>query len=490
EREVKLAAPPGFRLLDLGGIADDVVATSGEERRLTTVYWDTPDLRLVRWGCSLRHRAGEGWTVKLPDDGDGTMLVRQEHHFDGPATHPPQDAVRLLLGYVRHAPLAPVARLQTVRKVVALLSDDGQRLVEIDDDEVTVYQGRRVASRFREVEVEAAEGTSDSLIEAVLERLHAGGAGKPDPTPKLVRALGSMATEPPEVSPETLDAHATAGDLARRAFAASVARLLRHDPGVRVGGDPEEVHQARVATRRLRSDLRTFAAVLDADWATPLREDVRWLTDELGSVRDAEVLRDRLSAGVTALPAPDTVAGQKLVAALDADVEAKRKHLLIGFDSDRYVDLIDRLVEAANHPALSDAAPVPARALLGDLIGGPWAGLRKAARALDADSPDDDLHALRIKAKRCRYAAEAVTPVAGKRAAAFAKDVARLQEVLGELHDAVVLGQWLREHAGSGRTAFVAGELCGLQKNAADRARKAWPAVWKQLSRKEMTSWM
>ena len=66
EREIKLAAPPGFRLLDLGEVADGVVVTSGEERHLVSVYWDTDDLRLIRWGCTLRHRAGEGWTVTLP----------------------------------------------------------------------------------------------------------------------------------------------------------------------------------------------------------------------------------------------------------------------------------------------------------------------------------------------------------------------------------------------------------------------------------------
>ena len=62
ERELKMAAPPDFQLLDLGSVARDVVVTATDERRLTTVYWDTSDMRLIRWGCTLRHRAGEGWT--------------------------------------------------------------------------------------------------------------------------------------------------------------------------------------------------------------------------------------------------------------------------------------------------------------------------------------------------------------------------------------------------------------------------------------------
>ena len=86
-------------------------------------------------------------------------------------------------------------------------------------------------------------------------------------------------------------------------------RLLRHDPGVRLGIDIEDVHQARVATRRLRSDLRTFQPLLDEAWADALRDELRWLGAELGRVRDAEVLRDRLRAAATTLPAPDRRSG-------------------------------------------------------------------------------------------------------------------------------------------------------------------------------------
>ena len=66
EREVKLGAGPAFHLPDLNGVVDGVAVTPPEAVRLETVYYDTPDLRLARWGVSLRHRAGEGWTLKLP----------------------------------------------------------------------------------------------------------------------------------------------------------------------------------------------------------------------------------------------------------------------------------------------------------------------------------------------------------------------------------------------------------------------------------------
>ena len=89
--------------------------------------------------------------------------------------------------------------------------------------------------------------------------------------------------------------------------------------------------------------------------------------------------------------------------------------------------------------------------------------------------PDEQLHDLRIRAKRCRYAAEAAAAATGKNAAKFAREVAALQEVLGELHDAVVAEAWLRERSAAPRihetALFAAGELVALQRDAAQQAR-------------------
>jgi len=489
ERELKLAAPADFRLLDLGSVAADVVVTAADERRLTTVYWDTPDLRLIRWGVSLRHRAGEGWTVKLPKVESSALLVRDEHTFQGPPATPPEEALDLVRAYVRTATVTQVARMRTVRRAVSLLSADGRLLAEIDDDDVSVHQGRRVTARFREVEVELAEHGTDALLDAIVGRLHAGGAGAVNPTPKLVRALGDSALAPPEVNPEKLDSSATAGAVVRRAIAASVARLLRHDPGVRLGGEPEDVHQARVATRRLRSDLRTFAPLLDTAWAETLREELRWLAAELGRVRDAEVLAERLQATATRLPEDDVEQGRSVAAALVAAVAAARDHLLAAIHDPRYVRLLDHLVDAARSPMLVDEAGAAARKVLPALVRGPWSKLRRDAKRLDVASPDEELHALRIRAKRCRYATEAVAPVMGSRAARFAAAVTDLQTVLGEHQDAVVAAAWLREHGPGSAHPFAAGQLWALERAAAEEARHAWPGIWKTAADSRLRSW-
>ena len=493
EREAKLQAPAGFRLPELGG--DGLVATGMEPQRLVTVYVDTPDLRIARWGSSLRHRQGEGqdkgWTVKLPSPTNGSQLVRTEVNFEGDdARKLPTAAADLLRAYVRGQELAPVARLHTVRRGVEIGDDAGRRLAVVTDDEVSVMDGRRVASRFRELEVELDPEADDGLSEILIDRLTQAGAGPLDNVPKLVRALGPRAASPPDVEVAELDEHATVADVVRRELATSVVRLLRHDAGVRLGEDPEAVHQARVATRRVRSALRTFRDVLEPEWGGSLRDRSKQVADALGAVRDTEVLLERLRSREPSLPGGDRRGLQELVTMLESTRNEAREQLLGAIREQTYVDLLDELVEAAHEPrVLEVAAGAPAESELRPALERPWRHLEHAVEGAREDASDASLHAVRIRAKRARYAAEAVAPVFGKRAEAFADAAADLQDVLGDHQDSVVARAWLREAAQDGADAFVAGELAAIEAQAAAEARAAWPKAWKALSRKRLRFW-
>ncbi|MGZ8607388.1 MAG: CHAD domain-containing protein [Actinomycetota bacterium] len=490
EREVKLSVPAAFALPDLSDLAG-LAATSVEPRRFQSVYVDTEDLRLARWNCSLRHREGEGWTLKFPPTSEGVLVVRDELAFEGEPRRVPPQASDLLRAYARGSELRPVVRLRTLRRRVELTDAEDSPLGEIVDDEVSVMDGARVAARFREVEVEVRADVPPPLLDAIVARLREAGASPTDGTPKYRQALGARASAPPEVIVPELGPEASVGEVVRGAVAASVARLLRHDAGVRLGEDLEDVHQARVASRRLRSDLRTFRDVLDPDWDVTLREELGWLGGELGTVRDLDVQLERLRARVTALPEEDRPVGERLVAGLAARREAAREHLLAVMRSERYVALLDRLVVAAREPAvLPDAASVPALMALGAVMERPWKHLKGVLDGLGDDAADAALHVARIRTKRVRYAAEAVEAVFGKRARAFAGEAAALQGVLGEHQDAVVAQAWLREMAtGGGRRAFVAGELAMLERQAGSAAHGRWQGVWKRLSRKRLRFW-
>jgi CHAD domain-containing protein len=489
EREVKLQAAPGFHLPDLNQVIEGVTAGPDQEGRQETVYFDTADLRLARWGLSLRHRGHEGWTLKLPPSREGSVLARGELTFEGPPRTPPQEVADVLRAYVRGAALVPVARLSTWRRRVSLFDGGGRRLAEVVDDEVSVLNGRRVAARFREVEVELDQG-ADEILDPLLWRLRAAGAGLAEPTPKHVRALGPAALEPPEVATRPLPPEPTAADVVTNALAASVAAILQHDAGIRLGGDPEDVHQARVGTRRLRSNLRTFRPLVVEEWADGLRDEVGWLADELGAVRDREVLLERLKDHAKRLPVADRRPAEALTRQLESSIVDARGALLQSLRSQRYIDLLDRLVAAASLPQLTEAASLAAAQVLPGLARKPWRDLSRAVAALGDEPEDAALHACRILAKRARYAAEAVAPAAGPDAGRFAKAVAQLQTVLGEHQDSATAREWLRAHAGSGRRAFVAGEMAALELELAERSRAGWKGAWRRLDRRRLRAWM
>ena len=492
ERETKVSPPPGFRLPDLDGCGG-LTATERDPLLLQTTYYDTDDLRLSRAGASLRYRNHDGWTVKLPGVVIDGMLIRGEHRVEGRTGAPPEAAIDLVRAYLRTARIGAVARLRTRRSRIDLVDVDGKSQAEVVDDEVSVLDGRRVATRFRELEIEITEGAPMSLATEVVARLRDAGAGDPDPTPKIVRALGPRALAPPDiVCSETVTADSPAADAVRDTIAGSVRRLIAHDAGVRLGDDPEFVHQARVATRRLRSDLRTFRSLLDSEWATGLRDELAWLGAELGSVRDTEVLLELLRAKTLKLPERDRAAAGHLVGQLVARWEDQRIELLCAIRGDRYCLLLDRLVDAAtgNIP-FTDLASGRAGDVLPPLVSGPWAHLRKAVTALSPEPADEALHDIRIRAKRCRYAAEAVVPVAGRPARRFARRIASLQEVLGDHHDAIVAQEWLRDAAAGAMPAeaFAAGELAGLERVDEQSARAAWPDAWAGAGAKRLRSW-
>ncbi|HEY4027827.1 MAG TPA: CHAD domain-containing protein [Candidatus Dormibacteraeota bacterium] len=485
ERQLTLSAAPAFHLPDLSGLPGGVVVSPEREVRLETTCFDTPDLRLARWGLSLLHRDHQ-WTLAIPDR---SGVPATELRFEGGAERPPDEAVALVRAYARGAALEPVARMSSWSRRVALADASGRRLGEVVDDEISVLDGGRVVARYREVEIDLERG-SDALLRPLRDRLRRAGAGKADPMPVCLRALGPAARAEPDVVVPKLPPEPIAGDVVRAALAAGVELVLRYDPLVRIGGDPEHVHQARVGTRRLRSHLRTFRSLLDREWAAGLRDELGWLAGELGAVRDGEVLHDRLLVRIAALPAVDEAPAAALAESLAATVATARARLLEAMSTQRYFDLLERLVAAAAEPRLTEAAASPASTVLLGVVRAPWRDLRRAVRALGEHPADEELHRVRILAKRVRYAAEAAAPALGGDAARFGKLAAAVQTELGEHQDSITMQAWLRGAANGRRRAFVAGELTAMEAVQAQAARDRWPAAWQRLDQRKARAWL
>jgi CHAD domain-containing protein len=149
-------------------------------------------------------------------------------------------------------------------------------------------------------------------------------------------------------------------------------------------------------------------------------------------------------------------------------------------------------VPEANGSSPPRPADGPAVEVLGSLVIRPWRHLERLMRTVGPAPEDDTLHEVRIRAKRCRYAAEAAAPAMGKDAARFAAGIADLQTVLGDLHDAVVAEAWLRDAVvrAPSTQALAAGELVAMERAEAEECRTSWRGVWKKAARKKRRAWL
>jgi CHAD domain-containing protein len=185
----------------------------------------------------------------------------------------------------------------------------------------------------------------------------------------------------------------------------AVADIRAHEDGSRRGGDIEDVHKMRVATRRVRAYLKAARPALDRTAADRLRGDVRELAGTLGVIRDHDVMIDRLHTEAAQLGDPDTGGLEHLISRLETERIAGRDRLVSELDDPSYQALLAELEEAAAQPPVADPW-----ADLHELAADEWRTLQKAHRKLHRtfgkNPPDDELHELRIFGKRARYAAE------------------------------------------------------------------------------------
>jgi CHAD domain-containing protein len=238
----------------------------------------------------------------------------------------------------------------------------------------------------------------------------------------------------------------------------------------------------------LRAILRAARPLLDPEWTAALRAELRWLTGVLGPVRDLDVLIERLRAELELLEPPERRAGARMLALLGEERGSARTTMLAAMSGDRYLALLDRL-EAA-----PDALPGrDADVTLADIAGREFARLRRAVRALPLDPPDDELHEVRIRGKRARYAAELAEGVVGKPARRFVRAAKRFQDVVGEHQDAVVAEERIRGLVARTRSAtahLAAGRLVERERERRRTARTAFPRAWARVEKQGRRAWV
>jgi CHAD domain-containing protein len=443
--------------------------------RSTRTLFDTGDRRLAAAGSELSRGRRDGWRWRRGTLGHPKLTSRE---WTAPADAPQQQVLDWTRAYRRGRPIAIRATVTVHSRRHQVSSSSSSSLLTLVEERLDERTPSGSTPRLRHLEVTDSTREAAAAIGALRD------AALEDTTtlallrPRLLRA-------PRLALPDAT--RTAARDLFTRSATLSLIQWLYYDCEV-PGGSPDALRKLRIALRRLRSDLQTFAPLLDRAWADALRDQLGVLGARLGLVRDGEVLVDRLAGLVALLPEAERPAALPLLDAAGMQLAAARAELLDELERPGYVTVIDDVVAAVASPRWKAADDDTAAARLARR---PWRRLRSYIEAHGGSPDDAQLHRIRILAKRARYAADMCIPAAGEAAAHSAAQLAALQTVLGDHHDAVVTRTWLqRQAAAVAGTSFVAGELAAIELGRVRDAEAQWRDAWDRASRPESWRWL
>ena len=474
EREDKYAVAPDVVLPAIDDLALPGSPVATDSYRLVNTYHDTDGGDLRRARLTLRRRTGgpdAGWQLKLPAGPARTEVASRARS----RTVPPALAA-VVQGLTRGRLLVPIAELTTDRTVTRLLDADGVLRAEVADDRVssTTFGSAARLDHWREVEVELGPAGDEALLAAIGSRLATAGAVPSTYGSKLARPLGEPARSA-KVDPAQ---PSTVADVISRYIRTQCDEIVAGDLALRL--DNPQVHRTRVAIRRLRSTLRVFARLLDAEPSLRLDAELTWFAGLLGEVRDREVLLDRLQRQVAELE-PELVRGPvaaDLDEMLSGEAAQHLRTVMSELGSQRHLELLEAVARWQTEPPFLEAADVPAKQVR-TLVDAARATMRRRLKRALRPGPDavDRLHRARKAAKRARYAAELAEPVWAQAAAAvsIAKD---LQTELGEHQDSAVSIAFLQRAGAAlgsraGHNGFTYGLLLAREQQRALELRAA-----------------
>jgi len=504
EIEYKFTAPNPDLLAHLPDLllAMDARVGPPERRNVRDVYLDTPDWWFYRGGLACRIRRENGDAAlefkTLAPIREG-IAVREEFRESLPAM--PEQEIKELPGTRLRAWVAPLmldpcveakGALEQSRAIYRVASGDGL-LMDVSADRV-----RTAGGRFGQIEMELVEGDREAL--AAFAKDFGDRYGLPaerlSKFRQAVRAFGNLTPEAPRDEDAPLLPRDRFVDAAYKILSREWARLLWNEPGARLGLDAEYLHDMRVATRRMRAALRVFRDALPPRRLQWLKRNLQWLGRALGAVRDLDV--SLLGYGEMSARIPERYrAGLKRYREELEKRRAKARTAMIRTLNTRRFHHFAARVGAflkAGPPRKPRRSPAgrPIATVAPGLIRRLMKRVRKEGRSLDERSEDGELHALRIRCKRLRYACEFFAELYGKPAQTFVRRVKRLQTILGEHQDAVLAQQTLDTFARTVRApraeahsaSLAAGQLIAHEIRRAARTRRRFVSAWKKYDRK------
>ncbi len=424
------------------------VALSGAAWRDT--YLDTDAWAVWRGGFSLAMRhAADGAVVALEalagHDGEADTQELLAYSNDEAARGSVSERVRLLTG---GAALHTVLEMETKRTSFSVVRDD-EEIARLHLDAILVVMREDEKAALSRVEVEEVIAGGLAHLGPFLQAMEASCALTKVEDSRFEAALALRGADP-EASLDfgyaELTPDATTGEYAYALLRQYFATFLRHEPGTRLGEDPEELHDMRVATRRMRAAMGIFKPALPSRFLT-LRDELKWIAGALGTVRDLDVQLAWLASMREDTDWRDSTAVGPLVDDIGEARAVARNELLEAMASERYADLVDSMMTALRQgdEGLGDAA-LPVRKHAAEVLRKRHRKFRKPGSKLKRGSSAEEYHAVRIAAKRFRYSLDSVLPVLPRRQRALRMIDAmkEVQELLGQHQDGAVAIERLR----------------------------------------------
>jgi CHAD domain-containing protein len=284
------------------------------------------------------------------------------------------------------------------------------------------------------------------------------------PEKKKCRLYGEIAVKPTD----------SMAGLACRIFSYQFSSMLCHEEGTVKGEEIEELHDMRVAVRRMRAAAKVFETYLDSEQLEPYLKGLRRTLGSLGEVRDLDVFREKAENYLKPLPPGHEHDLDPLFAVLTEEREKARKNMLDYLDSEKYRtfkrDFSDLLAspETLILPAINrkhDALPHRVREVLPSILYARLADIRAYIEWVEGPYlPVERLHRLRIAAKGMRYTLEFFESALGEDSKALIKELKNLQDHLGNLHDAVIAVDLLDSYLRTGEWGSAESEKASWKK--------------------------
>ena len=270
--------------------------------------------------------------------------------------------------------------------------------------------------------------------------------------------------------------------------------MAGHEAGTSLGEDIEELHDMRVATRRLRAAFRLFRKPMGSEALEPFLDDLKWLGRALGEVRDLDVGIAYMGQRQQDAHGEEAEAVAAVIERQRQERESARERMLACLDGERYGSFKNRFGEFVAAPWLFVACPGYGKRVEKFA---PRVILKRLDKVLGygpaaARASEQELHALRIDCKRLRYTAEFFRSCYAASLQTWIDQVVEVQDVLGEIHDRDVrvpsLQTFLSQDGGSiaaGMRRIIEFEQLQRRRNLAE-FRERWPRMLSKRFRQQL----